>query len=37
VHDQAPRLVDRVALDRTDRREQQAALDTLLANLERVG
>jgi hypothetical protein len=37
VHDQAPRLVDRVALDRTDRREQRAALDTLLANLERVG
>ena len=37
VHNQAPRLVDRVALDRTDRREQQAALDTLLANLERVG
>lgn len=37
VHDQAPRLVDRVALDRTDRREQRAALDTLLANMERVG
>ena len=37
LHDQAPRLVDLVALDRTNRREQRAALDTLLANLERVG